>query len=202
MADQEDQVEEQKEQPEAEAEAPAEAAAEAEAEAEAPAESAEEPAAAEAPAEAEAAAEPEAEESAAEPEAEESAAEPEASAEPAEAPAAPEPAEDKVEYTFEVLHKMTVSDLRDVAQGIEHDALAGYSTMHKEQLVPALCQALGIEAHAHHEVVGINKVKVKAKINDLKALRAQAIEAGDHAQLKVVRSRIKSLKRKIRRATV
>jgi hypothetical protein len=212
MADQEEKVDQQEEtaaEPAAE-ETPAEESAEAETAPEAEAaEEAEAAAEAEAAPEAEAEAEPAAEpEPAAEAEAE-PAAEPEAAAEaPAEEPeaaaaeSASEAEPEQPEYTFEVLHKMTVAQLRDIAQGMEHDALAGYSTMHKEQLVPALCAALGIEAHVHHEVVGIDKAKVKAKIKDLKVLRAQALEAGDHAQLKQVRSRIKSLKRKIRRATV
>ncbi len=118
------------------------------------------------------------------------------------APVAAPSTEPDEELSWEVLHKKTVSDLRDIAQGIEHEALEGYSTMHKEQLVPALCTALGIEAHAHHEVVGINKDRVKGKIRELKVVRQAAVEAGDHAQLKLVRKRIKSLKRKIRRATV
>lgn len=194
MADQEDKAEQQEEQAEAAADAAEESPADG---AEAPVEAAASDAAEEAPAPAEEAPEAEAE-AAAEPAPEAAKSE---SAE-AEAKPEPEPEPEKVEYTFEVLHKMTVSDLRDIAQSLEHEALAGYSTMHKEQLVPALCEALGIEAHVHHEVVGINKAKVKARINDLKVLRAQAIEAGDHAQLKQVRSRIKSLKRKIRRATI
>ena len=105
-------------------------------------------------------------------------------------------------HTYEELHGMTVAKLREVAEGIEHDALHGYSTMHKEELLPALCTALGIEAHEHHEVVGINKGKVKAKIQALKAERAQLIESGDSKQLRIVRRRIRSLKRKIRKATV
>jgi len=221
MADQEEKTEQQEENvetPEGAEEAPEAEAAEADeapteevaAEAEAPAEepAAEEPtseepadeAAAEEPAD-EAAAEAPAEEAVAEEApAEEEAAEAEAPAE--EAAEEPAAAEGTPEYTYEVLHKMTVADLRDLAQGVEHDALAGYSTMHKEHLVPALCTALGIEAHAHHEVIGINKDRVKGKIRDLKVERQKALDAGDHAQLKLVRKRIKSLKRKIRRATV
>ena len=129
----------------------------------------------------------------------ESADEPVAEAPEESAPAADEPSP---EWTYELLQKKTVAELRDLAQTIEHDALGGYSTMHKEHLIPALCQALGIEAHVHHEVVGINKPRVKAKIRDLKLERQKALDAGDHAQLKLVRKRIKSLKRKIRRATV
>jgi hypothetical protein len=212
MADQEEKTEQQEENvetPEGAEEAPEAEAAEADeapteevaAEAEAPAEepAAEEPTSEE-PAD-EAAAEAPAEEAVAEEApAEEEAAEAEAPAE--EAAEEPAAAEGTPEYTYEVLHKMTVADLRDLAQGVEHDALAGYSTMHKEHLVPALCTALGIEAHAHHEVIGINKDRVKGKIRDLKVERQKALDAGDHAQLKLVRKRIKSLKRKIRRATV
>jgi DNA-binding IclR family transcriptional regulator len=105
-------------------------------------------------------------------------------------------------HTYEELHGMTVAALRDLAQGIEHEALHGYSTMHKEQLLPALCTALGIEAHEHHEVVGIDKDAVKARIRTLKAERDRLVEAGDSKQLKRVRRRIRGLKRKIRKATV
>ncbi len=112
-------------------------------------------------------------------------------------------AETKTEHTWDELHKKTVAQLRDIAEGFgEHEALKGYTTMHKEHLLPALCKALGIEAHAHHEVVGIDKGKVKAKIRDLKAQRDAAIQAKDYKQLKQIRRRIHHLKRKIRRATI
>ena len=105
-------------------------------------------------------------------------------------------------HTYEELHGMTVAQLREVAEGVEHDAVHGYSTMHKEELLPALCEALGIEAHEHHEVVGINKDKIKAEIKALKAQRAALIEAKDSQQLKRVRQKVRRLKRKIRKATV
>ncbi len=105
-------------------------------------------------------------------------------------------------HTYEDLHKMTVAQLRDVAEGVEHDAVKGYTTMHKEQLLPALCEAFGIEAHEHHEVVGIDKGAVKAQIRGLKKARDAALESHDSKQLKTVRRRIRGLKRKIRKATV
>lgn len=105
-------------------------------------------------------------------------------------------------HTFEELSVMNVTQLRELAGEIEHDAVAGYSTMHKEHLVPALCTAYGIDAHVHYEVVGINKAKVKAQIKTLKAKRDAALEAGDGKQLRFVRRRIHSLKRKIHKATV
>ena len=105
-------------------------------------------------------------------------------------------------YTYEELHGMTVAELKEIAKDIEHDALHGYTTMHKDHLVPALCQALGIESHAHHEVVGIDKAAVKAKIRELKVQRDEAVAAHDHKQLKVIRRRIHHLKRKMHKATI
>jgi hypothetical protein len=105
-------------------------------------------------------------------------------------------------HTYEELHKMTVAQLRDLAEGVEHDAVQGYTTMHKEQLLPALCEAFGIEAHEHHEVVGIDKGAGKVQIRELKKERDAALEAHDSKQLKTVRRKIRGLKRKIRKATV
>lgn len=107
-----------------------------------------------------------------------------------------------MEHTFEELSKKTVAQLKEMAKGIEHDALHGYSTMHKENLVKALCIALGVDAHEHHEVVGIDKGKIKAQIKELKVKRNAALEDHDHKQLKLVRRKIHRLKQIIRRATV
>ncbi|MBN1558632.1 transcription termination factor Rho [candidate division KSB1 bacterium] len=105
-----------------------------------------------------------------------------------------------MDYTWEQLHKMRVADLRTIAQTLEHAALQGFSTMHKEQLVPALCHALGIEDHAHHEVVGLNKTQIKGQIRALKKERDAAIEAKDKDKLKTVRREIHHLKVKLRKA--
>ncbi len=105
-----------------------------------------------------------------------------------------------MEHTFEELRKKTVAQLREIAQGIEHDAVHGYSTMHKEELLPALCTALDIEAHVHHEAVGINKRKVKARLRDLKVERDAALEARDKKRLKTALRKIHRLKRSIRKA--
>ncbi len=105
-------------------------------------------------------------------------------------------------HTFEELKHTRVADLREIAKGMEHEALVGYSTMHKEDLVKALCEALGIEAHVHHEVVGIDKASIKARLRELKARRDAALEAKDRVQLKRMRRKIHRLKRKIHKATV
>ncbi len=105
-------------------------------------------------------------------------------------------------HTFEELKHTRVVDLREIAKDIDHSALRGYSTMHKDELVKALCEALGIESHAHHEVVGINKARVKKRIRALKAERDAALEAKDRVQLKRIRRKIHRLKRRIHKATV
>lgn len=107
-----------------------------------------------------------------------------------------------MEFTYDDLMTKTVAQLREIAEGIEHDAVRGYSTMHKEHLLPAICEALSIEAHVHHEVVGIDKSAVKAQIRALKAQRDAALEAKDKLELKRTRREIHHLKRKLRRATI
>lgn len=104
-------------------------------------------------------------------------------------------------YTYEELKHKTLADLRDIAKGVEHDAVQGYTQMNKEHLVGALAKALGIQ-HTHHDVIGIDKSSIKARIRQLKTDRAAALEAHDHAQLKMVRRTIHRLKRRIHKATV
>ncbi len=106
------------------------------------------------------------------------------------------------DHTYEELRGMTVVQLREVARGIEHEAVRGYSQLRKDQLIPVICEALGIEMHAHHEVVGINKGEIKAQIKALKADRDTALEAHDHEGLKLVRRKIHRLKRMLHKATV
>lgn len=106
-----------------------------------------------------------------------------------------------MDYTWEQLHKMRVADLREIAKDLNHDELQGYTTMHKEDLVPALCHALGIEDHAHHEVVGVNKTAIKQKIRALKKERDDALAEKDKEKLKAVRREIHRYKVKLRKAT-
>ena len=105
------------------------------------------------------------------------------------------------DHTYEELKGMTVVQLREVAKGIEHDAVRGYSQLRKDQLIPVICEALGIEMHAHHEVVGIDKSEIKVQIKALKADRDTALEAHDHKELKLVRRKIHTLKRALHKAT-
>ena len=104
-------------------------------------------------------------------------------------------------YTFEELKHKTVVELREIAKGIEHDAVRGYTQMNKEHLLVAISKAIGIK-HEHHEVVGVDKASIKARIRDLKKKRDEALSAHNHDELKVVRRTIHRLKRQIHKATV
>ena len=104
-------------------------------------------------------------------------------------------------YTYEELKHKTLAELRDIAKGDDREVVQGYTQMNKEHLVAALAKALGIQ-HEHHDVVGIDKGAVKARIRQLKTQREAALAAHDHAQLKVVRRSIHRLKRRIHKATV
>jgi hypothetical protein len=106
-------------------------------------------------------------------------------------------------HTYEELKKKTVAELREIAAGIQHEALQGYSQLNKEHLLVQLCKALNISMLSHHKVAkGEMKVKIKGKITALKAQREEALKAGKHDQLKHIRRRIHFLKRNLRKAAV
>ena len=106
------------------------------------------------------------------------------------------------EYTYEEIKDMTVAQLREIAAEIDHPDVQGYTQFHKDQLIHALCSALGLQEVVHHEVVGVDKAAIKRKIKALKKERDAALEAHDSAELKRIRRRIHRLKRRIHRATV
>ena len=105
-------------------------------------------------------------------------------------------------YTYEQLKDMTVAELREIAAGVQHEAVQGYTQLNKEHLLVALCKALNIDTHVHHKIkaAGIDKNKVKSQMKDLKKKRDAALGAHDHAQLKTVRRQIHELRRSLRRA--
>src|SRR5262245_4827765 len=105
-------------------------------------------------------------------------------------------------HTYDELKHKTVAQLREIASGLEHEAVKGASQLNQGHLLGSLCMALGIDMHVHHQAKGINKSELKVKIRDLKKQRDGALAAHDHKQLKVVRREIHHLKRMIHRATV
>ena len=105
-------------------------------------------------------------------------------------------------HTYDELKHSTLAQLKEIAKETDHEAVEGFTQMNKDHLLQALCKALGIEMHVHHDVVGIDKSSIKKQIKELKVERDKALEAHDHKQLKDVRRQIRKLKNKIRRATV
>ena len=107
-----------------------------------------------------------------------------------------------MDYTYDDIKHKTVAQLREMAKEIDHEAVKGYTQLNKSQLIEAICKALGIEMHVHHEVVGIDKASIKAKIRRLKAERDEVLAAKDKKKLKPILRKIHHLKRRIHRATV
>ncbi len=102
------------------------------------------------------------------------------------------------EYTYDQLKNMTVVQLRELVPTLpDQAALEGYSTMHKDHLLPLMCKVLGI--HIHHAAVGTEKSKMKAAIRRLKAKRNELTGAGKGDQLPAIRQQVHVLKRKLRR---
>lgn len=107
-----------------------------------------------------------------------------------------------VVVTYEELRHKTVAELREIAAGLSHEAVTGYSQLNKEHLLPAICTALGIDTREHHHAVGIDKPAIKAQLRELKKQRNRALEAGDSETLHAVRRKMHRLNRQIRAHTV
>ena len=107
-----------------------------------------------------------------------------------------------MEYTFDQIKGMTVAQMREIASGIEHEAVKGYTQLNKEHLLEALCKALNIDTHTRHKskLAGKDKAKIKAQMKALKVKRDEALEIHDHTQLKTVRRELHGLRRALRKA--
>jgi uncharacterized ferredoxin-like protein len=101
-------------------------------------------------------------------------------------------------HTYEELKHMTIEQLREIAKGLDSEAIKGFSQMNKDHLLPALCKALGIDTHVHHHVEGIDKAAIKAKMKELRQERMAAMVARDPERLKSVRRHLHHLNRQIR----
>ena len=105
-------------------------------------------------------------------------------------------------FTYHELKEKNITQLRDIAKDLQHEAVQGYTQLNKEHLLVALCTALNIPLHEHHDAAGIDKAALKAKIRALKKDRVAALEAGDNEKLKAVRRNIHSLNRQIKKHLV
>ena len=106
-------------------------------------------------------------------------------------------------YSYQELKKKTVAQLREIAKGIQNEAVKGYSQLNKEHLLVGLCTALGIDHRVHHVAHGIDKTKIKGEIKALKKQRDEILAAGadkDRKKLTLARAKIHRLKRELRKA--
>jgi hypothetical protein len=101
------------------------------------------------------------------------------------------------------LEKMTIKELREIALEIPH--ATAVHDMKKEELIALIKEARGIKDETpvkkHHKVAKIKmtKAELKAKIRELKVLRAQALDAKEAAKATELRRRISRLKKISRR---
>ena len=102
-------------------------------------------------------------------------------------------------HTYEELKKKTVAELREMAAAIEHEAVKGYTQLNKDHLLPAICKALGIEAHEHQAAeASAEKDLIKAQMREVKAAAAKARESGDHESLHRLRRQYHGLNHALR----
>jgi hypothetical protein len=101
-------------------------------------------------------------------------------------------------FTYQELKGKTLAQLRDIAKGVQDERVQGHSQMNKDHLLPALCQALGIDVHEHHTVTGIDKAAIKSRIRELKQQRDRALDTHDHMQLRALRRQIHHLNHQLR----
>lgn len=102
-------------------------------------------------------------------------------------------------HTYEELKKKTVAELRDIAKGIEHEAVQGYTQLNKDHLLAAVCKAFNLDMHVHHAAAGADKTILKQKIRQMKLKRNEVLTSHDHKQLKKIRNQMKRMKKKLRR---
>jgi hypothetical protein len=105
-------------------------------------------------------------------------------------------------YTFHELKEKNVHELREIAKGIEHEAVQGYTQLNKDHLLVALAKALNISTHEHHAVGNFDKAGIKAQMRELKKKRDAAVEAGDSTLVHSLRRQIHQLNHQVRSHTI
>jgi hypothetical protein len=99
------------------------------------------------------------------------------------------------------LDKMTAKELREVALGIP--GISGVHAMKKEDLLAAIHQAWGIaeeKAPKKKAKAEVGVAQLKAKIQEVKGKRAEALQKKDKRLATIYRRRINRLKKRTRRA--
>ncbi|HNW60059.1 MAG TPA: hypothetical protein PKI62_10320 [bacterium] len=105
-------------------------------------------------------------------------------------------------HTYEELRSKTITDLREIAKGLDHEAVQGYTQLNKEHLLIAVCKALGVEMHAHHQhhEAAEALARMKKEVKSLKKERDAALTAHDRTALKRTRTKMRRLKKRISQA--
>ena len=102
---------------------------------------------------------------------------------------------------YQELKQKTVAQLREIAAGIEHDAVKGHTQLNKEHLINAICKALNIDTFTPSRRRG-RRFRDEIADQGIEKRRDEALAAHDHQRLKAVRREIHSLKVKLHRASV
>ena len=105
--------------------------------------------------------------------------------------------EKEVEIWGRPLEKMTTTDLREIAKGLE--GVSGVHGMKKEELIGALRASKGIVVAAVKKTdASIHSLKKQIRL--MQAKRSAAIEAKDRKLATICRRKISRLRKKTRRA--
>ncbi len=92
------------------------------------------------------------------------------------------------------LEKMTLPKLRDEA--LKFDDLTGVHGMDKDQLLDILKDKYGVaDHHTESDALKARKRRIKQKIKQLKAQKAQAIEEKDQEKTAFLRRRLRRQRR-------
>ena len=103
-------------------------------------------------------------------------------------------------HTYDELKHKTVAELREIAKGLEHEAVKGYTQMNKDHLLVGVCKALGLDMHVHHHhEAGAERGKIKAKIKALKKKRDELLVSKSRDGLGAILGEIHGLKHRLRR---
>jgi len=104
-------------------------------------------------------------------------------------------------HTYPELKHKALAELKEIAAGTT-PPVEGYTQMNKDHLLEAICKALNIDMHVHHEVKGIDKSAIKTKIREWQKKRAEAIAAGDRKALRLALDHIHNYKHQLRKAMI
>ncbi len=97
------------------------------------------------------------------------------------------------------LDKMTATELRKYA--LELGEITGVHGMNKEELLAAVKQVKGIVDEGKKVAKSVNMRELKQKIKELRALKAEAYEAGESSKkINILRRRMNRLKKRTRKA--